>query len=308
MSCIATPDHSFAALQMAWGQSLLAERRLAQRTVEMYQLESRKLARFLTDHWGEIPDLGRLSQLSAADVRAFLAWRRQEGRQTLSNRSVSLALSAIRSFLRFLESRYEVRFACLSLIRGPKTKRPLPKPLSPEDAQAVMQPDEADWQAARDAAVITVLYAMGLRIAEVLALTGGDWPLPEVMRVTGKGRKTRVVPVLPIVREAVGAYLDQVPYEITADGPLFRAARGGPLGPRQVQLRLQALRGQLGLPDHATPHALRHSFATHILAGGADLRSLQALLGHSSLSTTQRYTDVETAQLMRAYAAAHPLG
>lgn len=196
-------------------------------------------------------------------------------------------------------------------MRGPKVKASLPRPVSEDQARGLLEESEADpdmepWEAARDRAVLTLLYGCGLRISEGLSLTRADAPLPETLRITGKGDKTRMAPVLPAVREAVDAYLALQPHPLEPSDALFRAKRGGPLGPRQVQAAMQRLRGRLGLPASATPHALRHSFATHLLGAGADLRSIQQLLGHASLSTTQKYTAVDAAHLLDAYAAAHP--
>ena len=203
------------------------------------------------------------------------------------------------------------RYAAISLVRGPRVKPGAPRPVTEDQAQGLLaepalDPDREDWEAARDKAVLSLLYGCGLRISEALSLKRSDAPLGDLLRITGKGNKTRMVPVLPAVREAVDAYLAALPMLVEVDAPLFRAKRGGALSPRHVQAMVQVLRGRLGLPASATPHALRHSFATHLLGAGADLRSIQELLGHASLSTTQRYTEVDAAALLGAYNQAHP--
>jgi integrase/recombinase XerC len=248
--------------------------------------------------------------LSAGEIRAWLAHLRQ-GEHPLSPRSLSQALSAIRTFHRFLDRRLDTPNPALALVRGPRVVPSAPRPVSEDQARGLIaepgfDPDREDWEASRDQAVLTLLYGCGLRISEALSLKRSDAPLPESLRILGKGGKTRIVPVLPAVREAVAAYLADLPFALSPEEALFRAKRGGPLSPRHVQATVQNLRGRLGLPDSATPHALRHSFATHLLGAGADLRSIQELLGHASLSTTQRYTEVDAASLLSAYAKAHP--
>ncbi len=241
-------------------------------------------------------------------MRAYLAYRRQ-GPEALSDRSVSRALAAIRSFYRFLERRHGIANARLVLVRGPRLKRLLPRPVSEHEARALIA-DAGDaalpWHGARDAALVTLLYAAGLRISEALALNGADRPLPESLRVVGKGGKQRLVPILAAAREAVERYAALCPFALTAEAPLFRAARGGALSPRMAQALMERLRGRLGLASSATPHALRHAFATHLLAHGADLRAIQELLGHESLSTTQGYAGIEAEKILSAYRAAHP--
>jgi len=251
-----------------------------------------------------------LGAVTAAEVRAHLAERRS-GERPLNARSISQTLSAIRAFHVWLDRRCGVSTPQLALVRGPRVKSTLPRPVSEDQARGLLAETEADemlepWEAARDRAVLTLLYGCGLRISEGLSLTRADAPLPDALRVLGKGGKTRLAPVLPAVREAVDAYLALQPFADAPDAPLFRAKRGGPLSPRHVQATVQRLRGRLGLPASATPHALRHSFATHLLGAGADLRSIQELLGHASLSTTQKYTAVDAARLLDAYSAAHP--
>ena len=251
-----------------------------------------------------------LAQISAGDIRAWLAHLRQ-GDKPLSPRSLSQALSAIRTFHRFLDRRLDAPNPAIALVRGPKVRPGAPRPVTEDQAAGMiaepgLDPDREDWEVARDQAVLTLLYGCGLRISEGLSLKRSDAPLGDSIRITGKGSKTRIVPILPAVRDAVAAYLAEVPFVLEPGDPLFRAKRGGPLSPRHVQAMVQLLRGRLGLPDSATPHALRHSFATHLLGAGADLRSIQELLGHASLSTTQRYTKVDAAALLSAYASAHP--
>ena len=301
-----TADEALAA----WLEHLAHERRLSPRTLEAYGHIGRLYLAFLARHRGETLQLADLGTVSAAEVRAHLAERRS-GDRPLSARSISQTLSAIRTFHAFLDRRLDTPAPQLALVRGPRVKPSLPRPVSEEQARGLLQETEADpdaepWEAARDRAVLTLLYGCGLRISEGLSLTRADVPLPEALRVTGKGGKTRLAPVLPAVREAVEAYLAQQPFALAPEDALFRARRGGPLGPRQVQAAVQRLRGRLGLPASATPHALRHSFATHLLGAGADLRSIQELLGHASLSTTQKYTAVDAARLLDAYASAHP--
>jgi integrase/recombinase XerC len=283
---------------------LAHERRASPRTLEAYGAAVRAWLAFLEGHLGGTPDLAALGAVSAADLRAFLAARRA----TLSPRSLSQALSAVRAFHRFLDARLATPNVAVTLVRGPRIRPGAPRPVSESEAAAlIVEAGEGEhWMHARDAALLTLLWGCGLRISEALALTGRDAPLPASLRIAGKGGKTRLSPVLPAVAEAVEAYVDCLPAPPGPDEPLFRANRGGPLRPRQAQALMQRLRARLGLSERATPHALRHSFATHLLGAGADLRSIQELLGHASLSTTQRYTAVDAAQLMGAYAKAHP--
>jgi integrase/recombinase XerC len=295
-----------------WLEHLANERRASPRTVEAYQACVLAYLAFLTSHRGEPPTVAALGELTAADLRAYLASRRT-GEHPLSARSLSQALSAIRTFHRFLDRRLGTPNAAIGLVRGPRVKPGAPRPVTEDQARGLLteagdDPDMPQWAATRDAAVLTLLYGCGLRISEALSLKRSDAPLGSAVRITGKGGKTRIVPVLPAVREGVDAYLAEAPFVLAPDGPLFRAARGGPLTPRHVQATVQRLRGRLGLAERATPHALRHSFATHLLGAGADLRSIQELLGHASLSTTQRYTAVDAAGLLSAYAKAHPRG
>ena len=288
----------------AWLIHLANERRASPRTVEAYaDIVGRYLA-FLEQHRGEAVLMADLGTLPAADVRAFLAFRRQ-GPRPLSPRSISQSLSAIRSFHGYLDRRHGVSNPALALVRGPRIKPSAPRPVSEDQArglinEAAADPDRETWESARDAALLTLLYGCGLRISEALSLTRGDVPLGSSLRVLGKGSKTRVAPVLPAVAEAMAAYVAELPQPLAPEEPVFRARRGGPFSPRHAQALVQSLRGRLGLPDSATPHALRHSFATHLLGAGADLRSIQELLGHASLSTTQRYTGVDAASRPQA--------
>ncbi len=294
----------------AWLHHLTHERRASPRTVEAYGANLRAFLDFLTRHLGGPPTVSALGELGAADLRAYLAARRQ-GERPLSARSLSQTLSSIRAFYRWLDRRCGVENPAVALVRGPRVKPSTPRPVTIDHAfgligEAEFDPDRTAWEGARDAAVLTLLYGCGLRISEALSLKRADAPLPESLRILGKGRKVRIAPVLPAVRQAVDAYLAEAPFPPDPGAPLFRAKRGGPLTPRHVQALMQRLRGRLGLPDSATPHALRHAFATHLLGEGADLRTIQELLGHASLSTTQKYTAVDAAGLMAAYQKAHP--
>ena len=293
-----------------WLEHLAKERRASPRTVEAYAFAGGRYINFLEQHRGEALSLAAMGTLTAGEVRAWLAYLRQ-GDKPLSPRSLSQSLSAIRTFHRFLDRRMDTPNAAIALVRGPRVRPGAPRPVTEDQARGMMaepslDPEREDWEASRDEAVLTLLYGCGLRISEALSLKRSDAPLPESLRILGKGSKTRIVPVLPAVREAIDIYLADVPFVLSPDEPLFRAKRGGPLSPRHVQATVQKLRGRLGLPDSATPHALRHSFATHLLGAGADLRSIQELLGHASLSTTQRYTEVDAEALLSAYAKAHP--
>ncbi len=294
----------------AWLDHLALERRSSPRTVQSYRACVRAYLAFLEQHRAEPITLAGLGSVSAAELRAYLA-RRRSGGQPLAPRSLSQALSAIRAFHRFIDRRFDTPNTALGLVRGPRVRPGAPRPVSEDQAfglieEAGDEEERAEWTAARDQAVLTLLYGCGLRISEALSLKRSDAPLPESLRIVGKGGKTRLTPVLPAVRDAADLYLKLAPFALAPDEPLFRAARGGPLRPRHVQATVQRLRARLGLSDRATPHALRHAFATHLLGAGADLRSIQELLGHASLSTTQRYTAVDAAGLLRAYAEAHP--
>ena len=294
----------------AWLDYLANERRASARTVSAYADNVRRYLDFMEMHRGETLTLLVMGELPASDLRAYLASRRQ-GDHPLSPRSLSQSLSSIRSFHRYLDRRFGVANAALALVRGPRVKPGAPRPVTEDQAEGLIaeaggDPDREDWEAARDAALLTLLYGCGLRISEALSLKRSDAPVGASIRIVGKGSKTRIAPVLPAVAEAIEAYVTALPFALEPGDALFRAKRGGPYSPRHAQALMQGLRGRLGLPASATPHALRHSFATHLLGAGADLRSIQELLGHASLSTTQRYTEVDAAALLAAYAKAHP--
>lgn len=298
---------------VAWLRHLTAERRAAPKTVEAYGRDVTAFFAFLREHLGGDASLRDLGALRITDFRAFLAARRSEG---LTSRSLARTLSSVRSLFRYLEKRGLVTNAALAALSSPKIPHAVPKALGIKSARRVM--DEAaafhdatnePWVGARDTAVLLLLYGCGLRISEALGLDRRHAPLEpsqEILSITGKGSKTRIVPVLPVARQAIAAYLDLAPFALADDDPLFVGVKGGRLNARNIQLLLQRLRGYLGLPDTATPHALRHSFATHLLGAGGDLRSIQQLLGHASLSTTQIYTEVDRAHLLRQYDSAHP--
>lgn len=291
----------------AWLDHQRALNGAAENTIEAYRRDVTGHLSFLAGHLGGVPGLSALCAITQRDMRAWMAQERASG---IGARSLARKLSAVKSFYRWLGERQGVEPTAILAARSPKFQKKLPRPLAPDAAKTLLETVELQartpWGALRDTAVVTLLYGCGLRISEALALRGSDAPLPEVLRITGKGNKERIVPVLPQARGAVGAYLNASPYPLEPDGPLFRAARGGPLYPRHVQLVMERARMQLGLPATATPHALRHSFATHLLEAGGDLRAIQELLGHASLSTTQTYTAVDTARLMEVYESAHP--
>lgn len=284
---------------------LAGERRLSPKTVEAYGRDIRDFQDFIARHRGAPAGLRALADLKPTDFRAYLAFRRSDG---LGSASIQRLLSALRTFYRYIERRWDVANSAIALIKGPRAKRPVPKALSVEGATELVQADAqtGDWVQARNSAVLTLAYGAGLRISEALSLTTDALPLGDTIMIVGKGGKSRLVPLLPAVRHAVAHYVDLCPHPLDAETPLFRGVRGGALGARTVQADVQRLRGALGLPETATPHALRHSFATHLLAGGGDLRTIQQLLGHASLSTTQRYTDVDAERLRSVHAAAHP--
>ncbi len=292
-----------------WRAYLGAERRMSPKTLEAYERDVGQFLGFMAEHLGGPPSLKSLAKITPADVRAFMASRRAEG---AGNRTLMRSLAGARSFVRFLERNGKGKVGALAAIRAPKAGRTLPKPLTASAAKQMTDidlragEDRETWILARDAAVLALLYGCGLRISEALSLRRSDANGKDALTVTGKGNKTRMVPVLPQVTKAIADYIALCPYDLPADGPLFLGAKGGPLSPRIVQLAMATLRGALGLPETATPHALRHSFATHLLARGGDLRSIQELLGHASLSTTQIYTAVDTARLLEVYASAHP--
>ncbi len=280
-------------------------------TIEAYARDTRQFLAFLAERYGAAPSISDLTDCPPSDLRGFLARRRAEG---VEGRSLQRALSSLRSLARHIAREGGGTASALGAVRAPKAPRRLPRPLTPADAKAVATtaPREGEarehWVLARDAAVLALCYGAGLRISEALSIRRADAPVGalETVTVVGKGRKTRVAPVIVPVRKAVEDYLALCPYALKADGPLFVGAKGGKLSPRIVQLAMELMRGALGLPDSATPHALRHSFATHLLARGGDLRTIQDLLGHASLSSTQIYTDVDGGRLLAAYRSAHP--
>ncbi len=305
----AAPD--LAAVVSAWLRRLATERQMSARTIEAYARDGRQFLAFLAERFGALPSVTDFTDCAPADLRAFLARRRAAG---IDGRSLQRALSALRSLARHIAREGGETASALGAIRAPKAARRLPRPLSPPDARAVATtaPREGEareqWVLARDAAVLALCYGAGLRISEALGIRRADAPVGaiEAVTVVGKGKKTRSAPVIAPVRKAVEDYLALCPYALKPEGPLFVGAKGGPLSPRIVQLAMERMRGALGLPETATPHALRHSFATHLLARGGDLRTIQDLLGHASLSTTQVYTGVDSARLLAAYRAAHP--
>jgi integrase/recombinase XerC len=293
-----------------WLEALAGEKRASRHTLDGYARDVAGFLAFLTEHFGARPDSAALIALLPADLRAYLAKRRNDG---LESRSLLRALAAIRNFLRFLEKKGLAKTDLFGAVRAPKKPHSLPKALSVDDARDLIDPEmrageaREPWALARDAAVMALLYGAGLRISEALSIAREDAPIGNCDRIAvlGKGGKTRILPVIEPVRRAIEAYLAICPYDLTG-GPLFVGVKGGPLSPRIVQLAVQRLRGALGLPDSATPHALRHSFATHLLGRGGDLRTIQELLGHASLSTTQIYTAVDKQRLLDAYKSAHP--
>ncbi|MEH2511282.1 integrase/recombinase XerC [Nitrobacteraceae bacterium AZCC 1564] len=306
----ATPD--LLAEMTNWLSHLRAERRLSPKTLEAYARDLRQCLIFLSEHWGGPVTLKQFAAIEATDVRAFMSSRRADD---IGGRSLMRALAGLRSFGKFLEREGKGKVGALSAIRAPKIGKSLPKPIQMDSARQMADADiragenREPWIWARDAAVMALLYGSGLRISEALGLKRRDVPLPgkgDVIVVTGKGNKTRMVPVLQNVLQLVQDYVAMCPHTIAPNEPIFVGARCGPLSPRIIQLTMERLRGALGLPDSATPHALRHSFATHLLSRGGDLRAIQELLGHSSLSTTQIYTGVDAERLLDVYKTAHP--
>jgi integrase/recombinase XerC len=279
----------------------------AENTLKAYQTDVLGFLAFMTQYNGDAQGLAPIASVSVRDMRAWMAHERGRG---VGARSLARSLSAVKSFYRWLSEREGFEPTAVLSIRSPKFQRKLPRPLEVDAASAMIATVELQaaepWVAARDMAVVTLLYGCGLRISEALGLTGADTPLPTVLRIVGKGDKERIVPVIGAARDAVDAYLDLCPYQVEPGEPIFRAIRGGVLSPRAIQKAMEQARLQLGLPATATPHAMRHSFATHLLAAGGDLRAIQELLGHASLSTTQAYTAVDAAHLMSVYEKAHP--
>ncbi len=303
----ARPD--LAAAREEWLKTLKEARRLSDNTLEAYERDSRQFLQFLTGHLGEPPSLSDVGNLRVADLRSFLASRRNQG---AGARTLGRGLAGVRSLLRHRERRGLANAAGAGAMRAPRQPKSLPKPLTADDARRVVATDgqmaEEPWIAARNAAVLTLLYGCGLRISEALGLAGDALTdaTARSIAITGKGGKTRLVPLLPAVHRAVTQYRALCPFDLSAGKPLFRGAKGGELHAAIIQREMQKLRAGLGLPDSATPHALRHSFATHLLGRGGDLRTIQELLGHASLSTTQVYTGVDTERLLEVYDKAHP--
>lgn len=290
-----------------WLSHLEALEGAAANTIGAYRRDVARYLKFLSTHRGGAEGLAAVARTSQSDLRAWMAAER--GRD-LSPRSLARALSAVKSFTAWAADRTGADATTVLSARGPKHRRKLPRPLNEDSAAEILDEIGADaredWIAARDTAIATLLYGLGLRISEALSLTGADHPLPQTLRITGKGGKTRPVPAIPAAAEAVAAYVKLCPFDLLPADALFRGARGGPVNPRLIQAAMERARLRLGLPATATPHALRHSFATHLLSAGGDLRAIQELLGHASLSTTQGYTAVDTARLMEAYEKAHP--
>lgn len=292
----------------AWLDHLIVERGQSTATREAYERDARQFLAFLKLHLGHPPCLADLERLDAKTIRLFLANRRKAG---VTSRSLARTLSALRTLFRWLEREEAVKNRAVMQVATPKIPHSIPKPLTVQGAASLVGREGGDaeeWITARDTAVMLLLYGAGLRISEALSLTPRTAPIEgrDIMHVTGKGGKQRLVPALAIVSDAIGRYMRLCPYPLEPDKPLFRGARGGPLSPRLIQLAMEKLRYELQLPDTATPHALRHSFATHLLSAGADLRQIQELLGHASLSTTQVYTEVDRARLLAVYDQAHP--
>ena len=301
-------DKFIRAQITAWQRELGSVRRLADNTLEAYSRDVDQFFQFLAGHTGGPVSLATLRDLRGGDIRAFMARRRNE---TLGSRSLARVLSALKSFFRFLEREGVLASEALNVIRTPKLPKSLPKALTVIEARNTISTTEemeyCPWVAARDMAVLSLCYGAGLRISEALAVTRADLE-SAVIRVTGKGGKIRMVPLIAAVRKSIDLYLELCPFGLTSDEPLFRGVKGGVLSPRLIQKRVENLRSALGLPPSATPHALRHSFATHLLGAGGDLRAIQELLGHASLSTTQIYTAVDTGRLLDSYRKAHPRG
>lgn len=291
----------------AWQRWMNGERRCSTHTLDGYGRDLASFLSFLTDYLGAPPDLDILEKLEASDLRSWLAKRSGAG---IAKSSMARGLSTLRNFFRYLDRNDVIHNPVVAAVKGPRPPRSVPKALRMDEALETLavagQMYDEPWLAARDVALFALLYGCGLRLGEALGLEGRHVPTADTMIITGKGRKQRLVPVLPIVRAAIADYLRQIPFPPGPADKLFVGLRGGPLNPGVVQRQMRRLRPMLGLPDTATPHALRHSFATHLLAGGGDLRTIQELLGHASLSTTQRYTSVDQAQLIRIHTAHHP--
>jgi len=313
----AAPSEMIAKADLAraidkWMTYLATERQLAEKTQEAYTRDLRYFLGFLAAHHGRPASLKSLKKLTVRDFRSFLAARRSDG---VSSRSLARTLSALRMFFRFLDRRGILKNDAVTAVQTPKLPHGIPKPLSivaalslPTDTDAGERSNSPEWVRARDSAVLTLLYGSGLRISEALGINRNQAPVgrTDMMRITGKGGKERVVPVLPVAQEAVARYLELCPFALSPSGPLFVGVKGKRLSPRIIQLVMERLRGAFDLPDTATPHALRHSFATHLLGNGADLREIQELLGHASLTSTQIYTEVDATRLLKVYDDTHP--
>lgn len=290
-----------------WLAQLQALEGAAAGTVDAYRRDVARYLKFLSEHRGGAEGIASVARTTQSDLRAWMADERARG---LSPRSLARALSAVKGFTAWAADRTGADATTVLSARGPRFRRKLPRPLTEDGAAAILteigSDAREDWIAARDIAIATLLYGLGLRISEALSLSGSDHPLPETLRITGKGGKTRPVPVIPAAAQAVAEYVRHCPFALGPNDPLFRGARGGPVNPRLIQAAMERARLRLGLPATATPHALRHSFATHLLSAGGDLRAIQELLGHASLSTTQAYTAVDAARLMEVYEKAHP--
>jgi len=306
-----TDEHTMAgdldAALNRWREHL-AVHAASTNTIEAYARDWRQLSAWLAHRLGRPPALADIRALSPPTFRAFLAHRRRLG---VENRSLARTMSSFRQFFRWLEASQELKNHAILKVATPRVARGLPRPLTVTKAADLVEADMAadlDWIRARDLAVLLLLYGAGLRISEALGLTLGHAPTAgrDVLHIKGKGGKERLVPILPAIQQAVARYIELCPFPLENNEPMFRGAKGGPLSPRIIQLLMERLRGALGLPETATPHALRHSFATHLLSAGADLRQIQELLGHASLSTTQVYTEVDRERLLKVYDLAHP--
>lgn len=306
MNSLAIPPAQRDALAR-WLDHLRALDGAAANTLTAYARDVTGFLGFLAVHHGESEGLKAIAKVDQSDLRAWMAYERE---RKVSSRSLARELSAVKNFVAWVADRENVDATAVLSARGPKFRRKLPRPLTVEGARDIIsqvgEQASEDWIAARDIAVLTLLYGCGLRISEALGLTGAAHPLPDTLRIVGKGGKERLVPTLPVTRAAVAEYARLCPYDLTRTEPLFRGARGGALNPRLIARVMEKARMQLGLPATATPHAMRHSFATHLLSAGGDLRAIQELLGHASLSTTQAYTAVDAARLMEVYEKAHP--
>ncbi|GJL95693.1 MAG: tyrosine recombinase XerC [Hyphococcus sp.] len=306
-----TSTEMLADWQAQFVRYLKSEKRASPYTLRNYTATLERFDGFLSVHLGEAATLDHLTTLEVKDFRGYLAMRRNEG---LQPQSIKLELSALKSFYKFLRRRADIDNDAIEMMRGPRAKERLPRPISKSDAGELLAAAEKtntsarkqNWEKARDVALLTLIYGAGLRVSEALSLSWGEAPLSETIRIKGKGAKTRIVPVLDKAREAIGVYVEACPYGADADDPLFFSTRGKRLSARQAQRLMQGLRSALGLPDTATPHALRHSFATHLLSAGGDLRSIQELLGHTSLAATQRYTKIDQENLLKVFDKAHP--